>query len=117
MRRRRKSEFDYYETLEISENATADEIKRAYRRLAMKFHPDKNPGNKEAETKFKQIAEAYEILNDSDLKAQYDSDEHFLVKNPNRPEAMKRKTKTSPFVDFIKAKDFAGRSPFTKYNK
>ena len=53
---------DYYEVLGIAKDATADEIKKAYRKLAIKYHPDKNPGNKEAEEKFKEIAEAYEVL-------------------------------------------------------
>ncbi len=63
---------DYYEVLGLQKGASADEIKRAYRKLAKKYHPDVNPDNKEAETKFKEIGEAYEILSDSDKKARYD---------------------------------------------
>ena len=63
---------DYYEILGVSKNASQDEIKKAYRKVAMQFHPDRNPGDKAAEDKFKEAAEAYEILNDVDKKAQYD---------------------------------------------
>ena len=56
---------DYYKILGVERNADAQEIKRAYRKLAMKFHPDRNPGNKEAEEKFKEINEAYQVLSDS----------------------------------------------------
>ena len=63
---------DYYEVLGVSKNATQEEIKKAYRKVAMQFHPDRNPGDKAAEEKFKEAAEAYEILNDADKKAQYD---------------------------------------------
>lgn len=63
---------DYYEILGVSKNASQDEIKKAYRKVAMQFHPDRNPGDKAAEEKFKEAAEAYEILNDADKKAQYD---------------------------------------------
>lgn len=63
---------DYYEILGVAKNATADEIKKAYRKVALQFHPDRNPGNKEAEDKFKEAAEAYEVLNDADKRAQYD---------------------------------------------
>jgi molecular chaperone DnaJ len=63
---------DYYQVLGVSKNATAEEIKKAYRKVAMQFHPDRNPNDKEAEEKFKEAAEAYEILNDSDKRAQYD---------------------------------------------
>ena len=63
---------DYYEVLGVSKDAGADEIKKAYRKSAMKYHPDRNPGDKEAEEKFKEIGEAYEVLSDADKKARYD---------------------------------------------
>ncbi|MCL2100545.1 MAG: molecular chaperone DnaJ [Fibromonadales bacterium] len=63
---------DYYEILGVAKNASADEIKRAYKKLAVKYHPDKNPGDKEAENKFKEAAEAYDALSDEQKKAQYD---------------------------------------------
>ncbi len=63
---------DYYEILGVSKGASADEIKKAYRKVAMQFHPDRNPGDKAAEDKFKEAAEAYEILSDADKKAKYD---------------------------------------------
>lgn len=67
---------DYYEVLGVSRNATLDEIKKAYRQLAIKYHPDKNPGNKEAEEKFKEAAEAYSVLSDKDKRAKYDQFGH-----------------------------------------
>ena len=67
---------DYYEVLGVDKNASADEIKKAYRKLAVKYHPDKNPGDKEAEEKFKEAAEAYSILSDADKKARYDQFGH-----------------------------------------
>ena len=63
---------DFYEILGVSKSSGADEIKKAYRKVAMQFHPDRNPGDKEAEEKFKEAAEAYEILSDADKKAKYD---------------------------------------------
>ena len=63
---------DFYEILGVSRSASADEIKKAYRKVAMQYHPDRNPGDKAAEDKFKEAAEAYEILSDADKRAQYD---------------------------------------------
>jgi molecular chaperone DnaJ len=63
---------DYYEVLGVQKNASKDDIKKAYRKLAIQYHPDKNPGNKEAEEKFKEATEAYEILSDDQKKAAYD---------------------------------------------
>lgn len=70
------SKRDYYEILEVSRNASADEIKKAYRKMAIKFHPDKNPGDKAAEEKFKEAAEAYEILSNAEKKQRYDQYGH-----------------------------------------
>ena len=64
---------DYYDVLGVSKTATPTEIKKAYRKLAMKYHPDKNPGNKESEEKFKQIAQAYEVLSDEEKRKKYDT--------------------------------------------
>ena len=58
------TEKDYYELLEVAKSASGEEIKKSYRRLAMKYHPDRNPGDKEAESKFKEINEAYDVLKD-----------------------------------------------------
>lgn len=67
---------DYYEVLGVGKNASADDIKRAYRRMAMKYHPDKNPNDKEAETKFKECAEAYEVLSNPEKRQRYDQFGH-----------------------------------------
>ena len=63
------SKRDFYEILGVNRDASDDEIKKAYRKLAMKYHPDQNPGDKSAEEKFKEINEAYEVLSDADKKA------------------------------------------------
>jgi len=67
---------DYYEVLSVERSADGDEIKRSYRRLAMKFHPDRNPDDKEAEHKFKECAEAYEVLSDDSKRKIYDQYGH-----------------------------------------
>ena len=64
---------DYYKVLGVDKNASEQQLKSAYRKLAVKYHPDKNPGNKEAEQKFKEIAEAYQVLSDADKRRQYDT--------------------------------------------
>lgn len=72
---------DYYEVLGVSRSATADEIKSAYRKLAMKYHPDRNPGDKVAEEKFKEAAEAYDVLHDADKRSRYDQFGHQAFAN------------------------------------
>ena len=67
---------DYYEVLGVDKSASAEEIKKAYRKMAIKYHPDKNPGDKEAEEKFKEAAEAYSVLSDADKEARYDQFGH-----------------------------------------
>ena len=59
---------DYYEVLGVARNASEDDLKKAYRRLAIQFHPDRNPGNKEAEERFKELNEAYQVLSDADRR-------------------------------------------------
>ena len=67
---------DYYEVLGVSKTSSDDEIKKAYRKLAKKYHPDMNPGDKEAEVKFKEASEAYAVLSDPDKRRQYDQFGH-----------------------------------------
>jgi molecular chaperone DnaJ len=103
---------DYYEILGVNKTATAEEIKKAYRKVAIQFHPDKNPGNKEAEEKFKEAAEAYEVLSDETKRAQYDRFGH------NRPgggggyahHEMNMEDIFSQFGDI-----FGGGSPFDSF--
>ncbi len=78
------SKRDFYEILGVAKTATTDEIKKAYRKVAMQYHPDRNPGDKAAEEKFKEAAEAYEILSDADKKAQYDRYGHAGVSGQGR---------------------------------
>src|SRR4028119_1822269 len=78
------SKRDYYEILGVGKSASADEIKKAYRKVAMQYHPDRNPGDKAAEEKFKEAAEAYEVLSDADKRAQYDRFGHAGVTGNGR---------------------------------
>ncbi|HEX6430828.1 MAG TPA: molecular chaperone DnaJ [Niastella sp.] len=78
------SKRDYYEILGVSKGSAQDEIKKAYRKVAMQFHPDRNPGDKAAEEKFKEAAEAYEVLSDADKRAQYDRFGHAGVQGNGR---------------------------------
>ena len=72
---------DYYNTLGISKNASQEEIKSAYRKLAMKYHPDKNPGDASSEAKFKEASEAYQVLSNSQKKSNYDQFGHAAFEN------------------------------------
>ena len=72
---------DFYDILKIAKTSSQDEIKKAYRKIAMKYHPDRNPDNKEAEDKFKEAAEAYSVLSDANKRAQYDQFGHAGFKN------------------------------------
>lgn len=83
--------MDYYTILGVQRNATEPEIKTAYRKLAMQYHPDRNPGDKEAETKFKQVQEAYETLTDMNKRARYNG------QNPAPKPKPKPKPKKSSF--------------------
>ena len=75
---------DYYEVLGVAKNSSAEEIKKSYRKVAMQYHPDRNPGDKGAEEKFKEAAEAYEVLSDADKRAQYDRFGHAGLNNNGR---------------------------------
>ncbi|MCO4757530.1 MAG: DnaJ domain-containing protein, partial [Oceanospirillaceae bacterium] len=76
------SKQDYYEVLGVDKNASDRDIKKAFRRMAMKYHPDRNPDDKESEENFKEVNEAYEVLSDAQKKAAYDQYGHAGV-NPN----------------------------------
>jgi DnaJ-class molecular chaperone len=119
MRRQKKSEFDYYAELGITVDATPDDIKRAYRRKAMKWHPDKNPGDKHAEKMFKRCAEAYEVLSDEEKRERYDNYDHptVAVKASESNDPKKAKTVGSTFVDFLKTANPKINNPFTTYRR
>ena len=78
---------DYYDILGLSKSASDSEIKSSYRKLAMKYHPDRNPGDKKAEEKFKEISESYEILKDPQKKAAYDQYGHAAFSQENTTSA------------------------------
>jgi molecular chaperone DnaJ len=103
---------DFYEILGVSKSSSQDEIKKAYRKVAMQFHPDRNPGDKVAEEKFKAAAEAYEILSDTDKRAQYDRFGHqaFSQGRGGHPGGMNMDDIFSQFGDI-----FGGDSPFGSF--
>ena len=121
MIRRHGAKFDFYATLDVKEDASQDEIRRAYRRAAMKYHPDKNPGNKEAEAMFILCAEAYETLGDPEKRTTYDHDEHPQVRT--RASGSDQKFNfNSLFVDWLKSSDLfktkaCNFAPFIQYQK
>ena len=77
----------YYEILSVEKTSSQDDIKRAYRRLAMKWHPDRNPGDAQAEAEFKACAEAYEVLGDPERRARYDQHGRIALPAPADPSA------------------------------
>lgn len=107
---------DYYEVLGVSKNAEEGAIKKAYRKIALKYHPDKNPDNKEAEDKFKEAAEAYEVLSDKDKRARYDRFGHAGVDgNAGGFSGRGGMTMEDIFANFGNIFDDAGGSPFDSF--
>lgn len=100
---------DFYKLLEVSRNATPDEIKRAYRKLAMKYHPDKNPGDKNAEDKFKEVSEAYEVLSDPKTKKAYDQFGHAGAQASTSHQGYY----TGPNFEDFDFETFSGHRPYT----
>ena len=103
---------DYYEILSVSKTASGEEIKKAYRKVAMQHHPDRNPGNKDAEEKFKEAAEAYEVLSDADKRARYDRFGHAGVSNQGGFQSAENMTMDDIFSQFG---DVFGDSPFESF--
>lgn len=95
------SKLDYYEILGVSRNADDREIKKSYKRLAIKFHPDRNPGNVAAETKFKEIKEAYEVLSNSEKRAAYDQYGHAIFEQGGMGNGSGSARKASDFSDIF----------------
>jgi molecular chaperone DnaJ len=106
------SKRDYYEILEVPKDADDAVIKKAYRKIAMKYHPDRNPDNKAAEEKFKEAAEAYEVLSDADKRARYDRFGHAGVSNQGGFQSAEHMTMDDIFSQFG---DIFGDSPFESF--
>src|SRR5690606_22524183 len=104
------SKRDYYDVLGVGRSATPEEIKKAYRKIAIQYHPDKNPGNKEAEEKFKEAAEAYEVLSNPEKRAQYDRFGHARSGAGGYSHTMNMEDIFSQFGDI-----FGGGSPFESF--
>src|SRR6187401_956167 len=103
---------DYYEILVVSKTASVEEIKKAYRKVAMQFHPDRNPGDKAAEEKFKEAAEAYEVLSDPDRRARYDRFGHAGVSGQSGFQTAEGMTMDDIFSQFG---DVFSDSPFESF--
>lgn len=116
MRKRQEAQFDYYAILGIKQDASPEEIKKAYRIVAMKYHPDKNPGNIEAEAKFKECAEAYERLSNPDKRIMYDGYDHKKVKT-KASAAKSEPTADSMFMDWLNNFSSTFEVPFTRYTQ
>ncbi|HJW31451.1 MAG TPA: DnaJ domain-containing protein, partial [Saprospiraceae bacterium] len=106
------SKRDYYEILEVPKDADDTAIKKSYRKIAMKFHPDRNPNNKAAEEKFKEAAEAYEVLSDADKRAKYDRYGHAGVSGQSGFHSAESMTMDDIFSQFG---DVFGDSPFESF--
>ena len=106
--------MNLYKVLEVSENATYDEIRKSYRKLARKYHPDSNPGNKEAEEKFKEISEAYEVLGDENKRQKYDAERMQKAKGPTAQRTAKGQPKFSR--EDIFSSFFFGQNPLNNNN-
>src|SRR3954469_21218196 len=99
---------DYYEILEVVKTASAEDIKKAYRKAALKHHPDKNPGNAEAEVRFKECAEAYEVLSDPQKRQRYDQFGHEGLKGQPMHDFSHMDVGS---IEDLSAQFFGGQSP------